>query len=99
MMGERQQPLEPGAGEGRIPTVREETSLDQMRNGATGVNDVAYIEGEMTREIPHREPVMVEVVPGPELVPAPDRHDVHAEDTAMHDAEVRSQNPPIIVER
>jgi hypothetical protein len=97
-MSEPQQPLEPQAGEGRIPTLREETSLDQMRNGATGANGLAYIEGEMTREIPHREPIMTEIVPGPELVPAPDRHDVHAEDTAMHDAEWRSQNAPIVIE-
>ncbi len=100
------------AGQQRIPTIREETPGDQARNGMIGANDLEYVDGEMVRETLHVEPVMTEVVPGAEAVPhgemgtiPSERHSTqediathHAEDVAMHDAEVRSQNPPIIVE-
>ena len=124
-MGQKQEPIhaETGrhyeAGESNaealggqyVPTIREETLVDQARNASIGSNDVVYVQGEMVREQLHRETAIEEVVPGPEIVRGatgtiPERthstqEDIvthHAEDTAMHDAEVAQQNPPIVIE-
>jgi hypothetical protein len=100
------------AGGQAIPTVREETIGDQIQNGLNGANDIEYVEGEMVREPFATVVDHVEVVPGAVLddrggvgeIPQrlhSTQEDIathHAEDVAMHDAEVRSQNPPTIVE-
>jgi hypothetical protein len=99
------------AGQQTVPTVREETIADQIQNGLNGANDITYVEGEMVREPFATVIEHVEVVPGAELAESPagtipermhsTQEDIsthHAEDVAMHDADVRSQNPPIIVE-
>ncbi len=87
-----------------IPTVREETAADQIHNGMLGADDTDYIEGEMVRVPVATDIVHAEVVPDPVLKPrrAPNNQEeqveIHGIDSAMHDEEVRAQNPPIVVD-
>jgi hypothetical protein len=100
------------AGGQHIPTVREETAADQIHNGLLGANDLTYVQGEMVRAQVLTEMPRTEIVPGGVVVeqgemgkiPARShstQEDIsthHAEDVAMHDADVRKQNPVIVVE-
>ena len=100
------------AGGQHVPTVREETAADQIHNGLLGSNDITYVQGEMVRAPVAVDMPRTEIVPGGTVVEQgqtgkiPERlHSTqedtithHAEDVAMHDADVRKQNPTIIVE-
>jgi hypothetical protein len=99
------------AGGQHVPTVREATIADQVHNGLIGANDETYVAGEMVRATILEDMPRTEVVPGGvvvergEMGKTPERshstqEDIvvhHAEDVAMHDAEVRKNAPPIIV--
>jgi hypothetical protein len=99
------------AGGQHVPTVREETAADQIHNGLLGANDLTYVAGEMVRAKVLTDMPRTEIIPGGVVVeggamgkiPAKShstQEDIvthHAEDVAMHDADVRKQNDPIIV--
>ena len=99
------------AGGQHVPTVREETAADQIHNGLLGANDMTYVEGEMVRAKVLVDMPRTEIVPGGVVVEQGEfgkipgaghstKEDIvtwHAEDTAMHDADVLKHEPPIIV--
>jgi hypothetical protein len=99
------------AGGQHVPTVREETPADQIHNGLLGANDLTYVQGEMVRAKVLTEMPRTEVIPGGVIVERGETGKIparshstpedivthHAEDVAMHDADVRKQNPPTIV--